>query len=142
MEKPQAEVRRECLYIVTVTLILSALMQVVFLVVGFWDYTVLLGNLWGAVIAAGNFYFLAMSVQRALGKDEKEASDILRASRSRRTFLQFLLALIGALIPAFHILAMLIPLLFPRVAIALYPYINRKRGEKLTVAEEKEGEDD
>ena len=138
MQKPDSTVRRECVYIAAITLILSVLMQAVFLIGGWWDYTVLLGNLWGAAIAIGNFLMLAASVTRAVGKEEKEAAEILRASRTTRTFLLFLFALIGVLIPACHLLAVLIPLFFPRIGIALYPYVLKNRGEKAAPTEEKE----
>ncbi len=138
MKKIDSAVRRECVYIAAVTLILSLLMQAVFLIGGWWDYTVLLGNLWGAVIAVGNFLMLAASVTRAVGKEEKEAAEILRASRTTRTFLQFLFALIGVLIPVCHLLAVLIPLFFPRIGIALYPYVLKKRGGDTAEIDEKE----
>lgn len=126
MKKLDPAVRRECAYIGAVTLILSVLMQAIFLIGGWWDYTVLLGNLWGALIAIGNFLLLAHAVTRAVGKEEKEAKEILRASHSVRLLLQFSLALVGVLIPAFHMLSVLIPLLFPRVALLLYPMVKSR----------------
>ncbi|MBO7761224.1 MAG: hypothetical protein J6T24_00340 [Clostridia bacterium] len=140
MKDQLAEVRAECTYIALSVSILSLLMQAVFLIAGYWDYTVLLGNLFGAAVAIGNFLWLAVTVTRAIGKEEKEAAEILRTSRTVRTFLQFLLAVIGALIPVFHILAVLLPLLFPRVAIALYPIVLRRRAA--SADSKKEGQDD
>ena len=142
MPKMEPAVRRQCVYILAVTVILSALMQAVFLVSGFWDYTVLLGNLWGLAVANLNFYLLAVAVTRAVEREEKEARQLLQASHSKRLFLQFLLALIGALIPVFHILAVVIPLLFPRVALALLPFVQRKRGTDPDGTEGKEKGDE
>ena len=130
MQKPEAAVSRETVYIACVVQIFSVLMQAVFLVAGLWRYTVLLGNLWGAAVAILNFYLLAMSVQRAMGREEKEAAQIIRTSRTTRTFMQFALAVIGALIPVFDIYAVLIPLLFPRVGIALRPVVERAQAKK------------
>ena len=135
MKKLDPAVRRECVYITAVTLILSLLMQAVFLVSGFWDYTVLLGNLWGAAVAILNFFLLALTVTRAVERKEKEAGQLLRLSQIARLFMQFFLALAGALIPVFHTVAVLIPFLFPRVAVALYPVVQR-------AAKREEGKED
>ena len=48
-------VRKETAYVGVWTLLLSLIMEAVFLVFGWWDWSVLLGNLGGAVIAVGNF---------------------------------------------------------------------------------------
>ena len=135
MKKLPPAVRAQCLYIVAATLILSVLMQAVFLIAGFWNYTVLLGNLWGMAAAILNFLLLALTVTRAVEREEKEAAQLLRASQAGRLFMQFALALVGALIPVFHTVAVLIPFLFPRVAISLYPMIlgraqKRKEGKE------------
>ena len=136
MKKFEPAVRAECLYITAATLILSALMQAVFLIAGLWDYTVLLGNLLGAFAAVLNFYLLAAAVTRAVEREEKEARQLLRASQAARLFLLFLFALGGALIPVFHTVATLIPFLFPRFSISLYPMISRHSARK------KEGKED
>ena len=53
-------VRDTTLYVIAVTLILSALMQAVFLLTGYWDYRVLLGNLWGGGFAVFNFFLMGI----------------------------------------------------------------------------------
>ena len=128
--KIEKVVLRETGYIAAITVICSLFMQAVFLIGGWWDYTVLLGNLWGAGVAVLNFFLLAMSVQRAMGQEEKEAAQIIRTSRTTRTFMQFALAVVGALIPVFSIYAVLIPLLFPRVGVALRPVVDRARAKR------------
>lgn len=142
MPKLEPAVRRQCLYILFATCILSVLMQAVFLIGGWWNYTVLLGNLWGLAIANLNFYMLALSVSRAVEQEAQDAKRLLQASHTRRLFLQFLLALIGALVPVFHILAVVLPLLFPRVALALLPVLQRKGGEGQDGAQGKEEKHD
>ena len=66
-------VRRETLFVAVYTVILSALMEAVFLLIGKWDYTVLLGNLLGAGGAVLNFFLMGLTVQSAVMKDEKDA---------------------------------------------------------------------
>lgn len=121
MQALDPTVKRETAYILTVSLLCSMLLQAMFLVVGEWDYTVLLGNVVGLAASVGNFLLLGITVQNALGKDEKEARDRMRLSQMLRTLVLFVTALIGYLVPVFHILALVIPYLFPRIAIALRP---------------------
>ena len=138
MKKFDPAVRAQILYVAAVTLILSVLLQAVFLIIGYWDVTVLLGNLYGAAVAVFNFFLLALTVTRAVEKEEKEAGQMLRASQAGRLFLQFVLALVGALVPLFHTVAVLIPFLFPRVAVSLYPVISRRAANRKERREEDE----
>ncbi len=123
MGKIDRTVLRETLYIAAVTLIFSMLMQSVFLVASLWNYTVLCGNLLGFFAAVGNFLLMGITVQNALGKDEKEAANLMKFSQRGRLFLLFAVALVAYLIPAFDIIATVIPLIFPRIAVALRPLI-------------------
>ena len=109
-------VRDTTLYVIAVTLILSALMQAVFLVAGFWDYKVLLGNLWGGGFAVLNFFLMGLSVQKAVEKSPEDAAKYIKASGSARMLALFVLAAIGAALPFLNTVALLIPLFFPRIA--------------------------
>jgi len=77
MKKIDATVLKETGFIAAFTLILSLLMQSVFLIIGKWDYTVLLGNLLGYLAAVGNFFLLGLTVQSAVEKEEKEAKSLI-----------------------------------------------------------------
>ena len=103
------------------------LMQAVFLIISKWDYTVLLGNLWGIIIAVGNFFVMGLFVQKAVMQDEKDARQTVKASQSLRFVGIFILAVVGVLIPFFNSVAVVIPLIFPRVAIMLRPFINKNQ---------------
>ena len=50
VKKVDAVVMKETRYIAIAVLLCSMLMQAVFLIIGKWDYTVLLGNLLGAAL--------------------------------------------------------------------------------------------
>lgn len=106
-------------------IILSALMEAVFLVIGKWNYTVLLGNLLSAALTVLNFLFMGISVQKALGKDEKDAKQTMRASSMLRTFIIFVVAGAGVLLPWFSVWTVLIPLFFPRLIIAMRPVFDK-----------------
>ena len=127
MAKINQTVRRETLYIAAWTLVLSLLMEAVFLIGGWWDYTVLLGNLLSAVVAVGNFLLLGLTVQKATGMDEeKRSKSFMQLSMMGRLALMFGAAALGALLPCFNIWATLIPLFFPRIAIFARPLFDRK----------------
>lgn len=126
MNKIDATVKKETLYIAMATAILSALMQAVFLITGKWDYTVLLGNLLGAAAAIGNFFVMGLGVQKALGKDEKEAKSVMKLSQTVRMLVLFVIAMVGYLVPVFNTLTVVLPYIFPRLAITLRPFFIKK----------------
>jgi hypothetical protein len=129
MKKINPIVWKETKYIALWVLIFSALMQAVFLILGYfmptypWTLGVLWGNLLGGGAAVGNFFLMAVGVVRAMEKEEKEAKQTLKLSSTMRFLGLFLIMLVGVLVPVFNTWATVIPLLFPRVAIALRPLI-------------------
>ena len=123
-------VLKETKYIASFVLVLSVLMQAVFLIIAKWHYTVLLGNVWGAAAAVANFLGMGIGVQKAVTQEEKEARQTLKTSQTLRFFALFVFGLIGVLVPFFNSVAALLPLLFPRIAIALRPVIDKKTSGK------------
>lgn len=126
MKKVDPTVWKETGYIAVWMLIFSALMQAVFLIIGKWDYTVLLGNLLSGAVSVLNFFLMGLTVQNALQKEEKEAKNALKLSQTYRLLLLLVTAILGAMLPCFHLWAVLIPMLFPRVAIALRPLFGKQ----------------
>ncbi|MBR3968728.1 MAG: hypothetical protein IKJ93_03980 [Clostridia bacterium] len=118
---------KETKYVASFVVILSVLMQAVFLIIAKWNYTVLLGNIWGAALAVGNFFVMGLFVQKAVAQDEKDARQTIRASQSIRFAIIFLLAVVGILIfkQTPTRVAILIPLVFPRIAIIIRPLIDK-----------------
>lgn len=129
MAKIDTAVKTETLYIAVWVLILSALMQAVFLLVGHWDYTVLTGNLLGGAAAVLNFFLMGLGVQKAVTQDEQTARSTVKLSQTGRLMMLLGFAIIGLVVPVFHTVAVLVPLLFPRVAIALRPAVDRVRNK-------------
>ena len=119
-------VLKETKYILLWELILSILMQAVFLVIGEWDYTVLLGNILSASAAVLNFFLMGISIQKALEKDENDAKKTIKLSQSYRFLFLIVVLAVGVSIPCFNLWAVLIPILFPRIAIVFRPYFDRK----------------
>ena len=121
MQKPGKIVIKETVYIATIVIILSIIMQSIFILSGSWDYTVVLGNILTAVFAVVNFLLMGITVEKAVEKDEKEARAIIKTSQSLRQLLLLAVAAVGAIAPCFNLYAVIIPLLFPRIAISLKP---------------------
>lgn len=126
MKKIDSVVLRETVYVASWVLILSALMESVFLIIGYWDLTVLFGNLLGGGAAIFNFFLLGLTVQSAVKKDEKEAKDFMKLSMTLRNFFLVAVMVVGFLVPCFHVIAVLVPLLFPSVAVKLRPMFLKK----------------
>ena len=129
-------VRKETAYVGVWTLLLSLIMEAVFLVFGWWDWSVLLGNLGGAVIAVGNFFLLGLTVSRALnsGKPEEAARKVKATASLRLIGMGAACALLVGVAKT-NVFATMIPLLFPRIGIMFRPLIDRKRGVDTSGAE-------
>ena len=134
MKKVDRTVLHETGYIALFTVLLSLLMQAVFLAIGKWDYTVLTGNLLGAAVSVGNFFLMGLTVQSALGKEPQEIRRAVRTSQSLRMVLLFAAAALIVALPCFHTVAGLLPLFFPRIAIALRPLFGKRNAPEESAA--------
>ena len=128
MKTVDKTVLRETVYISACVLVLSLLTQAIFLVIGRWDYTVLLGNLLGGTGAIANFFLMGLTVQTAVTKDEKDAKQMMKASQGLRTLMLLVVAVLGGALPCFSLWTTLISLFFPRIAILLRPLLNNRLG--------------
>ena len=127
--KVDSTVKKESLYIAVSVILLSMLMEAVFLIAGKWTLGVLWGNLLGGGVAILNFFLMGLTVQKAVGKDQKEATALMKFSQTYRFILQLAAAAVGVLVPVFNWIAVLVPLFFPRIAIALRPFVGIKYDE-------------
>jgi len=126
MGKIDSTVIKETKYILVWTLILSALTQAVFLIIGKWDYTVLLGNLLSGTAAVLNFFLMGIALTKAIEKEEKDAKGYMKLSQTYRFLFLAVVVIVGAVLPCFNIFTVLLPLLYPRIAIAFRPLFNKK----------------
>ena len=126
MKKIDATVLKETTYILLWVLALSVLMQAVFLILHRWDYTVLLGNLLTGGAAVLNFFLMGLTIQRVLGKEEKEARTAIRVSQLYRNLAMLLIVGAAVLAPVFHVWASVIAVFFPRSAILFRPLFDRQ----------------
>ena len=126
VNKIDKTVLRETRYIALWVVIFSVIMEAVFLVINQWDYTVILGNLLSAAAAILNFLLMGITVQKAVVKEEKDAKSTMKVSQNLRILGLFVVAVIGAALPCFNTFAVLIPLLFPRVAVGMRMFFSKK----------------
>lgn len=118
MKKIDAVVFKETKYISLWVVVLSALMQAVFLVIGKWDYTVILGNVLSGITVVLNFFLMCITIQNALEKDEKDARNAMKLSQTYRFLFLVVVVAVGVALSCFNTWAVVLPLLFPRIAIA------------------------
>ena len=131
--------KKETLYISFWVIPLFLVMELVFLLLGRMNGSVLGGGLAGAVLAVGNYAMMSLAVVKAVSSGEPaRASRYIQTSRTLRLLgMTGLCALcIGVL--KTNVYATLIPLLFPRIGIAFRPIVDRKLGKK---SPETEGSD-
>lgn len=129
MKKLDPTVKRETLYILALTVAMSLVMQGVFAIFGAWNLSVLWGNLLGGAAAVINFLLMGITVQNVMGYEEKRLRNAVRLSQMLRMLLLIAVAALGVALPCFSTVAALVPLFFPRVAVALRPLF-KLGGEK------------
>lgn len=127
--KVEMTVKKETTYIAAWAAILSLLMQAIFILLKKWDYTVLLGNLWGGTIAVANFFVMGLFVQKAVTQTEDEARKTIKLSYSLRNVALLVLVILGVVAPFFSTGAVLIPLFFPSIAVYLKAFKPKKGKE-------------
>ena len=113
----QPATRREIKRISTGVLLGSALMVAVFAVLGRFSWPVLWGALLGDAVAIGNFVFLGISVQKAAAAEALRGRQIMQFTYSLRMLIVVAAFALSMAVEVFYWLAVLIPLLLPRITI-------------------------
>ena len=120
-------------YIAVWVVLLSIVMEAVFLIAGSWDFAVLFGNLGGAAAAIGNFFLMALVNTRIMYRAVENSKPEEAAAKVKSVTMIRLLGCVGfcvILIAVFktNVYATLIPMLFPQIGIVFRPVIDRKHG--------------
>ena len=130
MKKIDPTVLKETGYIGAMVFIFSLALQSVFLIIGKWDYTVLLGNLLSGVAGIISFFVLGLTIVKAVSSGDAEyAKKFMSASTAGRTFFLFIVALLGVLLPCFNTIATLIPIIFPRLGLLIRSFMVKRMGK-------------
>ncbi|MBE5776779.1 MAG: hypothetical protein E7326_04675 [Clostridiales bacterium] len=116
-------------------LICLLLMLGVFALLGYFDKTVLLGGLLGAVLATGNFFFMAVSAtlasDKAVNQDVKGGTALMKASYFLRLGVIFILLFAGVKSGLCNALASVIPLALTRIIITVSEFFRKSKEEKV-----------
>lgn len=110
-------VRRETIHVIEGVIILSVVMELCWFLLGWWNYTILLGNLLGAAAGIANFFLMGQMVAQVMEKEPEEQKKLVRQSQLKRSLMLFAAMIIAGLLPWFDLFATIIPILFPRMII-------------------------
>lgn len=118
--KLQPAVKKETAHIALGTAAGVAVMLGAFAALGRFDLTVAAGGLAGGAVAVANFLLLGLTVQKITGEANAERGQkLMQFSYSMRMLLMALWLILAVSLPVFHWVAAAVPLLMPRVTIAV-----------------------
>lgn len=98
--------------------IYSAIVLVLFFAMGF-DYSLIIGAVFGMVLCALNFLLLGKSAQSAVKRGAKSAQTYMNLMYCLRYLGLFVLLTLAALLPFINLITTMIPLLFPKIIITI-----------------------
>ena len=113
----------------------TAAMIAVFAVLGYYQFSVLLGGIAGALIATANYFFMSFFANRAA--DKAEAQDVaggqklIQLSYMGRMLCMFLSLIVLAKSGFCHPLSLVLPLAFTRPILTIAEIFNKKGENKL-----------
>ena len=94
-----------------------------------FDYRVILGGIGGFLVAVGNFFWMAITVQKVASiEDEERARREMGVSYRYRTMLQFLWVILAIVVPVFNLVAGIVPLFIPSFTIKLRGILSAGKG--------------
>ena len=113
----------------------TAAMIAVFAVLGYYQFSVLLGGIAGALIATANYFFMSFFANRAA--DKAEAQDVaggqklIQLSYMGRMLCMFLSLIVLAKSGFCHPLSLVLPLAFTRPILTIAEIFNKNGENKL-----------
>lgn len=107
-----------------------AAMVGIFALLGYFDYTVVLGGLMGAVVAVLNFLFMAIGISLAADKAQEQnvkgGKSLVTGSYMLRIVLMFVVLFACAKSGHFHVIALVLPLVFVRPILTIAEFFQKK----------------
>lgn len=132
MSKIDPTIKKETGYIAITVLILSALMEAVYLIIGRWELGVLLGNLLGGGVGILNFFLMGMGLQSALNRDEKGAKATVSFSHTMRFMLLAGVLVLAYFVDIFKLLPTVLALFFPSIGVYIKTFLIKNKGKDAT----------
>ena len=94
-----------------------------------FDYKVILGGIGGFLVAVGNFFWMAITVQKVASiEDEERAKRTMGVSYRYRTMLQFLWVILAIVVPVINLVAGIVPLFIPSFTTKLRGILSAGKG--------------
>lgn len=141
-------VKKETLYICAGMIIMSALMEAVFLVIEKWSIGVLFSNLLIGAAMVLNFFLMGLTVQKAVSYgDENKAKNLMKISQGLRFLAMAGIIAVGALLSdirgkaPFSFWALIPPLFFNRITMMIRGFMIKKEAPPKTESAENETDD-
>ena len=105
-------------------------MIAVFALLGYFDMTVLLGGLLGALLATLNFFFMAViasvAADKAVEQDVEGGQKLVKASYPIRILVLAVILIACAKRGCFNVLALVLPLIFVRPTLTVAEFFRKK----------------
>ncbi len=94
-----------------------------------FDYKVILAGIIGFFVAVGNFFWMAVTVQKVTSiEDEARARQTMGVSLRYRTMMQLLWVILAIVVPVFNLVAGIAPLFIPSITIKLRGIMSAGKG--------------
>ncbi len=106
--------------------ILNIIQNIVFLILGYWDLTVLLGSLWGYALSVLMLFLLARAVEKAVDKDPKQSGMYMQSTYLFRTAVLAVGVYFAITLNGINWISTCIALVFTKVSIMIITYLRRK----------------
>ncbi len=108
----------------------TAVMMLVYALLGRFELSVLWGGLMGAVLSIGNFFLMALGTSLAADKaenqDVKGGSLLVRNSYMLRLLVLFVVLILCAKTEVFNLIALVLPLVFVRPTLTVVEFFRKK----------------
>ena len=121
---------QETLTVVTGVAVCAAVMVGVFALLGYFDMRVLWGAVAGSVLAAGNFFAMAMTTtlatEKAVEQDVKGGQTLVQMSYMVRMALLLVALVVCGKSGLFNVIALALPLIFVRPVLTVAEFFKKK----------------
>ena len=121
---------RETGHVAVGVAVCTAVMVGVFALLGKYDTSVLLGGIAGAVLAIGNFFFMALGTCMAADKAEQQdvagGKSLIQQSYMLRLLALFILLFLCVKSGLCNIFALVLPLIFVRPSLTIAEFFRKK----------------
>lgn len=111
-------------------LVISGIYMIVLAIIFFaagYDYTLLVGGIYGIIIAALNFFTLGKTAQTAVKKSSAKSAQTYMSGMYCVRYLGLIaLLMLGAIAPFISLITAIIPLFFPKFAILIRTFIRKE----------------